>query len=144
MNTVKTLLKSKPASTPCSITPDTTVLEALRLMAQRNVGALLVMQNEQLLGMLSERDYARRVAQAADTSVDLPVSEIMTSPVWTVTLQSTRETCMSIMTNKRVRHLPVVDNNGRVVNVLSIGDLVKDALNEQEETIHQLEQYVNG
>ncbi len=144
MNTVKTLLKSKPASTPCSITPDTTVLEALRLMAQRNVGALLVMQNEQLLGMLSERDYARRVAQAADTSVDLPVSEIMTSPVWTVTLQSTRETCMSIMTNKRVRHLPVVDNNGRVVNVLSIGDLVKDALNEQEETIHQLEQYVNS
>ncbi len=143
MNTVKTLLKSKPASTPCSITPDTTVLEALRLMAERNVGALLVMKDDQLLGMLSERDYARRVAQAADTSVHLPVSEIMTSPVWTVTLQSTRETCMSIMTNKRVRHLPVLDN-GRVVNVLSIGDLVKDALNEQEETIHQLEQYVNS
>ncbi len=143
MNTVKTLLKSKPAGTPCAITPDTTVLEALRLMAERNVGALLVMKDDQLLGMLSERDYARRVAKTADTSVHLPVSEIMTSPVWTVTLQSTRESCMSIMTNKRVRHLPVLDN-GRVVNVLSIGDLVKDALNEQEETIHQLEQYVNS
>ncbi len=142
MTSVKTLLKSKPAGI-LSIAPNAKIIEALRLMAEKNVGALMVMDGDNLVGMLSERDYARKVALMGRTSVDTPVSDIMVSPVLTVTLQQSREDCMALMTNKRARHLPVVDN-GRVVGLLSIGDLVKDALMEQEETIHQLETYVNS
>ncbi len=142
MTSVKTLLKTKPAEL-LSIAPNAKIIEALRLMAEKNVGALMVMEGDNLVGMLSERDYARKVALMGRTSVDTPVSDIMVSPVMTVTLQQSREDCMALMTNKRARHLPVVDN-GRVVGLLSIGDLVKDALMEQEETIHQLESYVNS
>ncbi|MDE2342092.1 MAG: CBS domain-containing protein [Betaproteobacteria bacterium] len=142
MNSVKTILKEK-SSTFWAIQPDAKVIDALRLMAEKNVGALMVMDNEQLVGIISERDYARKVALLGKTSVDTPVADIMESPVWTVTPQQTREDCMALMTAKRIRHLPVVDN-GRVVNILSIGDLVKDALSEQAQTIHQLESYVNS
>ncbi len=142
MTSVKTLLKTKPTGL-LSIAPNAKIIEALRLMAEKNVGALMVMDGDNLAGMLSERDYARKVALMGRTSVDTPVSDIMVSPVMTVTLQQSREDCMALMTNKRVRHLPVIDN-GRVVGLLSIGDLVKDALMEQEETIHQLESYVNS
>ncbi|MDE2260182.1 MAG: CBS domain-containing protein [Betaproteobacteria bacterium] len=142
MTSVKTLLKTKPAGL-LSIAPNAKIIEALRLMAEKNVGALMVMDGDNLVGMFSERDYARKVALMGRTSVDTPVSDIMVSPVMTVTLQQSREDCMALMTNKRARHLPVVDN-GRVVGLLSIGDLVKDALMEQEETIHQLENYVNS
>ncbi len=142
MNTVKTILRNKPAML-WSIDPEARVMDALRLMAEKNVGALVVMEGPRLVGMISERDYARKVALMGKTSVDTPVSAIMTSPVWSVTLQHTREECMALMTTKRVRHLPVTDG-AQVVNLLSIGDLVKDALMEQEETIHQLESYVTS
>lgn len=142
MNSVKTILKEKP-STFWAIEPHAKVIDALRLMAEKNVGALMVMDNDQLVGIISERDYARKVALMGKTSVDTPVSDIMESPVWTVTPQQTREDCMALMTSKHIRHLPVMDG-GRVVNILSIGDLVKDALREQEQTIHQLESYVNS
>ncbi len=142
MNSVKMLLKTKPAGF-CHISPQAKIIEALRLMADKNVGALMVMENERLVGILSERDYARKVALMGRTSVDTPVADIMVSPVLTVTPQQNREDCMALMTAKRVRHLPVVDN-GRVIGILSIGDIVKDALLEQEATIHHLESYVNS
>ncbi len=142
MNSVKMLLKTKSAEF-CFISPQAKIIEALRMMAERNVGALMVMEEGLLVGILSERDYARKVALMGRTSVDTPVADIMVSPVLTVTPQQNREDCMALMTAKRVRHLPVVDN-GRVVGILSIGDLVKDALQEQEATIHHLESYVNS
>jgi CBS domain-containing protein len=142
MNSVKMLLKSKPTEF-CFISPQAKIIEALRMMAEKNVGALMVMEEGRLVGILSERDYARKVALMGRTSVDTPVADIMVSPVLTVTPQQNREDCMALMTTKRVRHLPVVDN-GRVVGILSIGDLVKDALREQEATIHHLETYVNS
>ena len=142
MNSVKMLLKTKPTEF-CFISPKAKIIEALRMMAEKNVGALMVMEEGRLVGILSERDYARKVALMGRTSVDTPVADIMVSPVLTVTLQQNREDCMALMTTKRVRHLPVVDN-GHVVGILSIGDLVKDALLEQEATIQHLESYVNS
>jgi CBS domain-containing protein len=142
MTSVKLLLKSKPPGV-LSISPHAKVIEALQLMADKNVGALVVMDGDRLVGILSERDYARKVALQGKTSVETPVSDIMVSPVLTVTLHQTREDCMALMTAKRARHLPVVDGS-KVVGLLSIGDLVKDALYEQEQTIHQLETYVNS
>ncbi len=143
MNSVKMLLKAKPAEF-CFISPQAKIIEALRMMADRNVGALMVMEEGRLVGILSERDYARKVALMGRTSVDTPVADIMVTPVLTVTLQQNREDCMALMTAKRVRHLPVLDNDGHVVGILSIGDLVKDALLEQEATIQHLESYVNS
>ncbi|NDU92243.1 MAG: CBS domain-containing protein [Ferrovum sp.] len=142
MNSVKMLLKAKSAEF-CTISPQAKIIDALRLMAEKNVGALMVMEDGRLVGILSERDYARKVALMGRTSVDTPVTDIMVSPVLTVTPKHTREDCMTLMTTKRVRHLPVVEN-GSVVGILSIGDLVKDAILEQETTIHHLENYVNS
>jgi len=136
MNIVKKLLATKPGGF-WSIAPHAKVIEALRLLAEKNVGALLVMEGDELVGILSERDYARKVALMGKTSMETPVSDIMVSPVVTVTLQQTQEECMTIMTEKRMRHLPVV-NNGRVVGLLSIGDLVKSVIQEQQETIQRL------
>jgi len=142
MNSVKMLLKTKSTEF-CFISPKAKIIEALRMMAEKNIGALMVMEEGRLVGILSERDYARKVALMGRTSVDTPVADIMVSPVLTVSLQQNREDCMALMTAKRVRHLPVVDN-GHVVGILSIGDLVKDALQEQEVTIQHLESYVNS
>ncbi len=136
MNVVKQLLTTKPGGF-WSIAPQAKVIEALRLLADKNVGALLVMEGEDLVGILSERDYTRKVALMGKSSMETPVSDIMVSPVVTVTLQQTQAECMSIMTEKRMRHLPVV-NNGRVVGLLSIGDLVKSVIQEQQETIQRL------
>ncbi len=136
MNIVKKLLATKPSGF-WSVAPHAKVIEALRLLAEKNVGALLVMEGDELVGILSERDYARKVALMGKTSMETPVSDIMASPVVTVTLQQTQEECMTIMTEKRMRHLPVV-NNGRVVGLLSIGDLVKSVIQEQQETIQRL------
>lgn len=142
MSNVKTLLKSKPPGV-WSIPPQAKVIEALKLMAEKNVGALVVMDGERLVGILSERDYTRKVALLGKTSVETEVSEIMVTPVLTVALHQSREDCMALMTAKRLRHLPVVEGT-RVIGLLSIGDVVKDALFEQEQTIHQLETYVNS
>jgi CBS domain-containing protein len=126
-----------------SVDPDTTVLDALRKMAEHEVGALLVMKADKVLGVLSERDYARKVALLGRASSDTRVSQIMSSPAVTVTPEDTIDACMRLVTDKRIRHLPVLDK-GRVVGVLSIGDLVKSVLGEQRETIEQLEAYIRS
>ncbi|HNR21428.1 MAG TPA: CBS domain-containing protein [Steroidobacteraceae bacterium] len=126
-----------------AIGPDATVLEALRLMATHGIGALLVMQGDKVLGVISERDYARKVALLGRASHDTPVSQIMTSPAVTVAPDDTVDSCMRVVTDKRIRHLPVIAN-GRVVGVLSIGDLVKTLIGEQRETIEQLEAYIRS
>ena len=141
MKTVAQILKLKPAGV-ISIRPDVPVLDALKLLADKDVGAVLVMDGPRLVGIVSERDYARKVALKGKSSSDTPVSEIMTREVVFVTPAQTNEDCMALMTEKRARHLPVIDN-GRVVGVLSIGDLVKDAISEQQFVIDQLERYIH-
>ena len=141
MKTVAQMLKLKPAGV-ISIRPDVPVLDALKLLADKDVGAVLVMDGPRLVGIVSERDYARKVALKGKSSSDTPVSEIMTREVVFVTPAHTNEDCMALMTEKRTRHLPVIDNGG-VVGVLSIGDLVKDAISEQQFIIDQLEHYIN-
>ena len=126
-----------------AIGPDATVLDALKVMAEHEIGALLVMQGDRVLGVMSERDYARKVALLGRASRDTPVSQIMSSPPVTVTPADTIDGCMRLVTDKRIRHLPVIDG-GRVVGVLSIGDLVKAIRSQQRETIEQLEAYIRS
>ena len=141
MATVAQLLGQKPKAIH-SVAPDTPVLEAIRLMAEHSVGALLVMQGAKLEGIISERDYARKVILKGRSSSDTPVRQIMTAEVITVDPGSSAQQCMKIMTDRRVRHLPVIDG-GRVVGMLSIGDLVRAVLAEQAQTIEQLENYIH-
>lgn len=126
-----------------TISPDDMVLQALMRMAEKNVGALLVVKNDEVLGIISERDYARKMVLHGRSSVGTKVSDIMVSPVITIDPHQTVETCLSIMTEKHLRHLPVVDD-GKLVGLLSIGDLVKEAIAEQANLIQQLEQYIRG
>jgi CBS domain-containing protein len=125
-----------------SIGPNEPVLEAIRLMAEHHVGALLVMKGDQLVGIVSERDYARKVILKGRSSAETPVSQIMSAPVVTVTLNSSVQECMQLMTARHVRHLPVVEG-GKVVGMVSIGDLVKAVIEEQKQTIEQLESYIH-
>jgi len=126
-----------------SVVPDAPVLEAIRLMAEHGVGALLVMQGEQLIGVVSERDYARKVILKGRSSNETPVRQIMSSPVLTVRADQSVHDCMRIMSEHRIRHLPVVDDQG-VIGVLSIGDLVRAVVEEQQRTIADLEQYIHS
>ncbi|MFI4906343.1 MAG: CBS domain-containing protein [Steroidobacterales bacterium] len=126
-----------------SIAPDAPVLEAIRLMADHRIGALLVMQGEQLIGVVSERDYARKVILKGHSSNEVPVRQIMSVPVLTVRADQSVHECMHIMTENRIRHLPVVDANG-VIGVISIGDLVRAVLEEQQRTIADLEHYIHS
>jgi CBS domain-containing protein len=126
-----------------SIAPGAAVLEAIRLMAERHVGALLVMEGEALSGIVSERDYARKVILMGRSSADTPVRDIMTAGVVTVQPETPVEKCMQIMTERRVRHLPVLEG-GRVVGMVSIGDLVKAVIAEQQQHIEQLESYIHS
>jgi CBS domain-containing protein len=141
-DSVDRILRQK-GSEVYSISPDETVYEALEALEERNVGALLVMAGDNLVGLLSERDYVRKVKLRGHSSTDLNVSEIMSTPVVTVTPTATVDECMRCMTNKRCRHLPVVDK-GKVVGLLSIGDLVNWIMTVQDVTIHQLEDYICG
>ncbi len=142
MLTTRHLLDRK-GSQIYSIGPEDAVLEAIQLMAERHVGALLVMRGAELVGIVSERDYARKVILLGRSSGETPVSQIMSSPVTTVTPAHTVNECMQIVTEQRVRHLPVVEN-GRVLGVVSIGDLVKAVIEEQQQQIEQLERYITS
>jgi CBS domain-containing protein len=142
MATASQLLKHK-GRLIYQIGPDAPVLDAVREMAEHSVGALLVMQGEKLLGVVSERDYARKVILKGRSSSETKVSQIMSSPVLTVRQDQSVNECMRIMTENRVRHLPVVDGD-RVVGVLSIGDLVRTVVEEQQQTIEQLEHYIHS
>jgi CBS domain-containing protein len=142
MTHVRALLERKNRAL-FSVGPAAPVLEAIRAMAEHHVGALLVMKGESLAGIVSERDYARKVILMGRSSSDTPVSAIMTSPVLTVTPETTVQECMQLMTDKRVRHLPVMEKN-RVVGMISIGDLVKAVMAEQQQQIEQLESYIHS
>jgi len=141
MATVRDLLESKGTAI-FSVGPDDPVLDAIKAMAERHVGALLVMKAGELLGIVSERDYARKVILLGRSSSDTSVSQIMSFPVHTVSPKRSVEDCMRVMTERRVRHLPVIEN-GRVVGVISIGDLVKAVIEDQRQTIEQLEDYIH-
>jgi CBS domain-containing protein len=142
MKTVRQLLESKGSET-ISVAPDSNVLDALKLMAQREIGAVLVVQGTRLVGIMSERDYARKVILKGKSSQDTLVREIMTERVMYARPEQTVHELMALMTNKRVRHLPVLDGD-RLIGVLSIGDLVKETISEQEFIIRQLENYIHG
>ncbi len=142
MKLVKHILEQK-GNEIWSIEPDNSVLDAIRMMAEKGVGALLVMSGEELQGILSERDYARKVILQGRSSRETAVNEIMTDKVFSTAPETSIDDCMSLMTEKRIRHLPVVDS-GAVVGVLSIGDLVKAKIEEQEFHIRQLESYITA
>ena len=142
MTTAHDILRFK-GETVYSVRPDDTVLAALGVMAEHDIGAVLVLEGDDLLGILTERDYARKVALVGRASKDSPVRAIMTPNAVCVPPSRTVEECMGLMTERRCRHLPVVEN-GHVVGVVSIGDLVKATIDEQEFTINQLKSYIAG
>jgi CBS domain-containing protein len=142
MKTVSQLLQGKGGNV-WSVSPESSVFDALKQMAEKNCGALLVMSGDKLLGILSERDYARKVILQGKSSHDLSVSEIMSDKVFCVSLAQTVDECMALMSSNRIRHLPVLDG-GRITGVLSVGDLVKAVIEEQQQTIQQLESYIHS
>jgi len=142
MQIVNQLLDAK-GSEVFSVSPQDSVLHAIEIMATRRVGALLVMYDSGLRGIISERDYARKVILKNRSSHDTPVGDIMSSPAITVSPEDTVHRCMEIMTDKHIRHLPVV-KSGRIMGMLSIGDLVKAVIQEQSRHIEQLERYIAG
>ena len=142
MKTVRQLLQGK-GSAVLSIEPTATAYDAMKVMAEKNVGALLVLSGGKLAGIVSERDFARRMYMQNKAPKDIPVSDLMTKDVVYVRPDMTSDQCMALMTDKRVRHLPVVDGD-KVMGVLSIGDLVKDTISEQRFIIEQLEHYIHS
>lgn len=142
-DTVGLVLSRKPNNVLWSIAPDQSVYEAIEKMAEKGIGALLVMSGNRLAGILSERDYARKVILKGRSSRETPVREIMSSPVVVASPDQTIDECMALMTQHRIRHLPVVQEE-TVIGVVSIGDLVKAIVTGQEQTIRQLESYITG
>ena len=143
MKSVAQVLKSKPRQSVEAVAPSTSVFDAVRLMAEKNIGALLVLEGERIAGIVTERDYARKIVLLGRSSRETPVGEIMSSPVMYVRPDQSNEECMALMTDNRLRHLPVVDQ-GKLVGLISIGDLVKDIISEQKFIIEQLEHYIAG
>ena len=143
MKKVAQILRSKSDPAVHTVAPTASVFDALKLMAEKNIGALLIVEGETIVGMLSERDYARKIALLGRSSKETPVSEVMTYPVMYVGPQQSTEECMALMTENRLRHLPVLDD-GKLIGLISIGDLVKDIISEQNFVIEQLQRYISG
>jgi CBS domain-containing protein len=141
MATVSQILKTKADQAVHSISPSASVFDAVKLMADKNIGAVLVGEGDKIVGILTERDYARKIVLMSKSSKDTPVRDVMTADVMYVRPEQTSEECMSLMTENRLRHLPVM-NKGKLVGLVSIGDLVKDVISEQKFLIQQLEQYI--
>ena len=142
MAIVLQILKTK-GNAVCSVSPDSMVIDALKLMAEKNIGAVIVTENNKLVGIFSERDYARKVVLKDKASDSTHIREIMTSNVFTVKTSSSIDDCMKIMTDKNFRHLPVVDD-GKLMGVISLGDAVRFVIEEQKDTIKNLESYISG
>ena len=136
-------LLNKKGDDVWSVNPDTPVYQALELMSEKNCGTVLVLEEEKLVGILSERDYARKVTLKGKSSKDTPVKEIMSSEVVCIRPTQTINDCMELMTDKRVRHLPVMEGEGNLVGLISIGDVVKEVISEQKFIINQLESYIS-
>jgi len=143
LDTVESVLREKSGEI-WSIGPDSTVYEALKIMSDKGIGALLVMEGDKTVGVLSERDYARKVILKNRSSRETKVQEIMNAPPITISPDCTVDEAMQLVTDRRVRHLPVVDSMGRVRGIISIGDLVKWIITSHEKTIEQLQQYITG
>ena len=143
MKTLKQLIDSKNKRL-AFVSPDQSVLRALEIMAEVDVGALLVLEGKKLVGIFSERDYARKVILQGKASRNTAISEVMVSNIVTVTTDQSIEECMAIMTDKHIRHLPVLDKDGNVLGIISIGDAVKEIVHEQKFIISQLENYITG
>jgi CBS domain-containing protein len=143
MKKVAQILRSKSDPSIHTIVPTASMFDALMLMAEKNIGALLIMEGETIVGMLSERDYARKIVLMGRSSKETPVRDVMTCPVLYVGPQQSTEECMALMTEKRLRHLPVLED-GKVIGLISIGDLVKDIISEQIFVIEQLQYYISG
>lgn len=141
MSTVAQILQSKSDRAVHTIAPAASVYDAVRRMAEKNIGALVVLEGERIAGLVTERDYARKIALMDRSSRDTPVRDIMTSQVLYVRPGQTSEECMALMTENRLRHLPVLEQ-GRLIGLVSIGDLVKDVISEQKFLIEQLEHYI--
>ena len=143
MKTIAHILQSKPLKTVATVSPSTPVLDAIGEMAEKKIGALLVTEGAQIIGIVTERDYARKVELLGRSSRQTLVREIMSAPVMYVRPDQSNEDCMALMTENRLRHLPVMDR-GELVGLISIGDLVKDIISEQKFIIEQLEHYIHG
>ena len=144
MTAVAKILQSKPDTTVHTIAPTASVFDALQLMADKGIGALVVTEGDAIVGIFTERDYARKIALLGRTSAATLARDVMTTAVRFVRPDQTSEQCRQIMSTGRLRHLPVVDGNGKLVGMISIGDLVKDIISEQKFIIEQLEQYITG
>lgn len=142
MITVKQMLDEKGYQV-WTISPEASVYEALKIMADKGIGALIVVENDQVVGVISERDYARKVVLKGKSSLDTPVKEIMSTQVYFVDPNCTAEECMALMTEKRIRHLPVIQDN-KLIGVISIGDVVKSIITSQKITIEHLQNYIMG
>ena len=143
MHTVNQILSQKQTNEIWSIGPDASVLEAIQAMADKRAGALIVLRGPKLVGIISERDYAREVILKGRKSHDTSVAEIMSSKVVTVSSSESVRSSLALMTDNHIRHLPIVDD-GRVMGIVSIGDLVRDIISDQQSTIEQLESYIRG
>ena len=143
MTTVSQVLHNKTEKAIFTISPEATVLEAISLMANKGIGALIITDEQRVVGILSERDYTRKVALMERSSYNTTVSEIMTNKVLTVGLNNSVEDCLQLMTDRHLRHLPVLEDE-RLVGLISIGDLVKAAMEDQRLMIDQLQQYISG
>ena len=144
MSTVAQILLSKPSHAVHTVPPEATVREAIELMARQRIGSLLIVEGTRILGIFTERDYAHKVEVRGRTSTGTPIREVMTPDVMFVTPATSTQECMALMTERRFRHLPVLSEAGEVLGVISIGDLVKEIISEQQFVIAQLESYIHS